>query len=373
MPRQKSDGPVRYAVVGLGYIAQVAVLPAFANAKKHATLAALISDDDRKLKELAGRYDVEFTARYDDYERCLQEASIDAVYIALPNHLHREYTIRAAELGVHVLCEKPMAVTTEECLAMLKACEDNNVKLMIAYRLHFEKANLRAVEILANNEIGSPRIFDAVFSMDVKDRDNIRLDASKGGGTVYDIGIYCINAARYLFRAEPVEVSAFTARGRDPRFAEIDEMTTAILRFPNERLASFTCSFGAAGVSCYRIVGTEGDLVVEPAFDYADSLKHRLTRDGKTSTRTFRKRDQFAPELIHFAQCIRNDSRPEPDGLEGLADVQIIEAIYESAASGRAIALDAFPSQSRPDMEIEITRPAVRKPQLVNANPPGEE
>ena len=145
------------------------------------------------------------------YENILRSGNIDAIYIALPNHLHCEYTVRAASAGIHVLCEKPMAVTSKECLEMIRACEDAGVKLMIAYRLHFDKANLKAVEIVQSEKIGTPKIFNSTFSMHVKEG-NIRLnDESLGGGPVYDIGIYCINAARYLFRNEPQEVFAFTA------------------------------------------------------------------------------------------------------------------------------------------------------------------
>src|SRR5688500_15706034 len=135
---------VRYAVVGLGHIAQVAVLPAFAHAR-NSTLAALVSDDARKRQELARRYRVESTYGYDQFEECLEQ--VDAVYIALPNSMHAEYTIRAAQAGVHVLCEKPMAVTVEECQRMIAACRKAGVKLMIAYRLHFETLNLAAMEV----------------------------------------------------------------------------------------------------------------------------------------------------------------------------------------------------------------------------------
>jgi predicted dehydrogenase len=147
--RKKPDEKrtIRYAVVGLGYITQVAVLPAFAHARRNSVLAALISDDEKKMKTLARKYRVEHTGTYQEYEECLRRAAVDAVYIALPNHMHREYTERAAAVGVHVLCEKPMALSVADCEVMINAARAANVKLMIACRLHFEAANLRAVEI----------------------------------------------------------------------------------------------------------------------------------------------------------------------------------------------------------------------------------
>jgi glucose-fructose oxidoreductase len=235
---------------------------------------------------------------------------------------------------------------------------------MIAYRLHFEAANLAAVELGASGRLGEPRLFSSAFTMQVRE-DNIRTDAEKGGGPLYDIGIYCINAARYLFRAEPTQVLAMAAKGRDPRFAEIHEAVSCSLRFPEERLATFTCSFGAADVSSYRLIGTRGDLRVEPAYDYTEALVHHLTVDGRTRTRRFARRDQFAPELMHFSTCVREGRDPEPSGREGRIDVQIIEALHRSAASGRAVELPAFESDRRPRPGQVRRVPPVRKPKLV--------
>jgi glucose-fructose oxidoreductase len=366
-PAKATDQKIRYAVVGLGYIAQIAVLPAFKHASKNSQLAALVSDDPEKLRTLSEEYSVKRTASYDEYDDFLRSGEIDAVYIALPNHLHAEYTIRAADAGIHVLCEKPMAVTTEECIRMIESAEQNDIKLMIAYRLHFEKANLKAVEIVKSGKLGVPRFFDSTHSMQVKEG-NIRLvDESQGGGPVYDIGIYSLNAARMMFRDEPDEVFAFRAKGESPRFKDADEMTTAVLRFPNDRLAAFTCSFGAADTSMYRIIGTEGDLRVEPAFEYAGDLVHHLTQQGKTRKRTFKKRDQFAPEIEYFSDCILRNKKPEPSGEEGLIDVQIIQAIFESSRTGSAIPIEPIRKQRRPEPDQDIQKPAIDKPELVNA------
>src|SRR5688500_3855820 len=197
---KKSGQKVRYAVVGLGHIAQVAVLPAFAHATRNSRLAALVSDDAGKRRALGQKYRIDRTCSYADYDSCLEQ--VDAVSIALPNSMHAEYAIRAARAGVHVLCEKPMAVTVGECDAMIEACRRHRVKLMIAYRLHFEEINLGVIDLVRKGRIGSPRFFTSSFSLKVREG-NIRTDKQLGGGSLYDIGVYCINAARHVFRAEP--------------------------------------------------------------------------------------------------------------------------------------------------------------------------
>jgi predicted dehydrogenase len=359
MPKRQ----IRYAVVGLGHIAQVAVLPAFGNARRNSKLAALVSGDPVKREELGKKYGVEKTYAYEQYDECLKQ--VDAVYIALPNNLHCEYAVRAARAGVHVLVEKPMAVTEEECERMTQAAREARVKLMVAYRLHFERANLEAGEIARSGRIGEPRLFNSTFCTPVVPG-NIRVRRDTGGGVLYDIGIYCINAARALFRDEPVEVRAVSAGTLD----EVEESVSATLRFANERIASFTASFGGAKVSEYRLAGTKGDLAVEPAYDYARPLKHRLTLDGETRERRFAKRDQFAPELLYFSDCVLQNGTPEPGGDEGLADVRVIRALYRSAESGRPVALEPFAKRSRPSLEQEIRRPPIDKPEVIHAAAP---
>jgi glucose-fructose oxidoreductase len=368
-----SKKKIRYGVVGLGYIAQLAVLPGFRNATSNSELAALISDDTEKLKKLSRQYKVDHVYSYDEYEDCLLSNEIDAVYIALPNHMHREFTVRAAKAGIHVLCEKPMAVTENECVEMMLAAAENGVKLMIAYRLHFDRSNLKAVEEIQKGAIGDPRIFNSVFTMQVQD-DNIRLaPIEEGGGTLYDIGIYCINAARYLFREEPLEALACSATNTDQRFRNCDEMTGVILRFPDDKFANFTCSFGASSVSTYQIVGTKGNLLVESPYEYAEKHVHYLTVDGVTKTQRYPRRDQFGPELVYFSDCILQDKNPEPSGLEGLIDVAIIQGIYQSAFQGRPVWLDLADKTRRPDLKQQITKPPVRKPELIHAEGPSDE
>lgn len=361
---------IRYAVIGLGYISQVAVLPAFAHARENSELAALISGDPGKLKALAKKYKVPKTYTYERFEDCLADG-IDAVYIALPNSMHRVYTERAAKAGVHVLCEKPMAVTEEECQAMVDATAKANVKLMIAYRLHFERGNLSAIDSIRAGKIGEPRIFNSLFSQQVTPG-NSRLQQDLGGGPLFDVGIYCINAARYLFGENPYEVFAFAAKSKDERFNEVEEMDAALLRFPNDRLATFVCSFGGADRSKYEVVGTKGSLRMDPAYDMATDLKCELIIEGKKQKATFKKSDQFAPEITYFSDCILEGRNPEPNGEEGLSDVRIINALLESAQKGRPVEIPTPEKKARPSIEQEIHKPPVDKPELVRARAPSQ-
>jgi glucose-fructose oxidoreductase len=360
MPKRQ----IRYAVVGLGHIAQVAVLPAFGNARRNSKLVALVSGDPVKRKQLSEKYTVENTYSYEEFDACLA-SGIDAVYIALPNHLHCEYAVRAARAKVHVLVEKPMALTEEECERMIRAAAETNVKLMVAYRLHFERANLEAGEIARSGRIGEPRLFNSTFCTPVVPG-NVRVRRDTGGGVLWDIGIYCINAARNLFRDEPFEVRAATAGHLD----QVEETVSASMRFSNERVATFSASFGAAKVSTYRLAGTKGDVAVEPAYDYARPLKHRVTLDGETRERRFAKRDQFAPELLYFSDCILQNRTPEPGGDEGLADVRVIRALYRAAETGRPVELAPFATREHPSLEQEIRRPPVAKPEVIHATGP---
>jgi glucose-fructose oxidoreductase len=357
-----SKRPIRYAVVGLGHIAQVAVLPAFAHARRNSRLTAVVSGDRTKRREIAKRYSLDRAFGYDEFDECLQ--SVDAVYIALPNSMHADYTIRAARAGVHVLCEKPMAVTAAECRRMIAACRKAKVKLMIAYRLHFETLNLSAIDLAREGRLGELKFFNSSFSMTVR-RGDIRTRRACGGGTLYDIGVYCINAARNLFRAEPTQVSAISVNSGSSTLAEIDETTAAILRFGDERLATFVTSFSASDVASFRIVGTKGDLHADPAYEYAEGLEYSLTIDGKTTRKAVAKRDQFAPELLYFSDCIVKGREPEPSGEEGLQDVRIVQALYESARSGKPVSIRPFTKMTRPTGRQRITRPGIERPTLI--------
>lgn len=368
MERNTASEKVRYAVVGLGWIAQTSVLPAFKNAKSHSELVALISSDTRKLEELGDEYGVKGRYSYEDFERCLELESVDAVYIALPNHLHLEFTERAARAGVHVLCEKPMALSTEQCQAMIDVCEQNQVKLMVAYRLHFEEANLRSIEMIKEGAVGQPRFLQATFSMQAAEG-NYRLDAARGGGPCLDLGVYCINAARYLFGEEPIEVQAMASHYGE-RFDQVEEMATVTMRFPEEKHASFTCSFGAADVARWLVVGTKGSLELDAAFELKEQMTQTLRQGETVKESSFEKRDQFGPELVYFSECILEDREPEPSGSEGKADLAVLEAISRSLVSGRKEPVNKVDVGQRPTLDQEIFRPPVGKAKLVHTQQP---
>jgi glucose-fructose oxidoreductase len=368
--RSRRD-PIRFAVIGQGHFAQTSILPAFENARGCA-LAALFSDDVTKLRALRKQYDVEYALPYAELGEFLESGAVDAVYVAVPNDLHAFFTERAAGAGVHVLCEKPIAANSAQATRMISACERGGVKLMIAYRLHFEPANLAAMEIVRGGEIGEARFLSTVFSQQVT-AENTRTQGEHAGGPLRDVGVYCINAARYLFRDEPTEAVALGVRKRnDARFREIDEQLAALLRFPGERLAQLTCSFGAYGHSEVRVMGTKGTVALSPAFNMRD-LVLEVEVGGKTRSKTFKRRDQVAPELEELAACIREDRDPEPSGREGLADLRVIEAIEASARSGRRVSIERVFPERRPRAGQARRRPPHGRVSTVNVQPPTQQ
>jgi len=374
----KKTKKIRYGVVGLGSIAQGAVLPAFKNASMNSVLTTLISEDKQKLKVLAKKYKVPNTYLYDDMEECFQKQEIDVIYIATPNDHHREIVELAAKYKINVLCEKPMAVTYSDCLYMEQVAKKNNIKMMVAYRLHFESANLEAIKMCRQGSLGDLKFFNSTFSYQIKDKKNIRLNpTSVGGGALYDIGIYCINAARYLFKSEPIEVVGFSVTSDDPRFINTEETTSAILRFPDDKLAAFTVSFGAFDSSDYEIIGEKGRIRLENAYEYAAPMELRTflhSKDGmKKATKKFKKRDQFSAELLYFSDCIMKNKIPEPGPVEGMADVKIIEAILNSIHTKAPVRFDPVEKIARPNQKQKFSRPGVKKRKLFHARSPSQE
>jgi predicted dehydrogenase len=363
-----AQSKVRYAVVGLGYIAQATVLPAFAHARRNSSLHAIVSGSVTKLNELGDRYRVPVRASYDQYERCLQE--VDAVYLCTPNSEHADYAVRAARAGKHILCEKPLAVTQQECRRMIAAARDHNVRIMTAYRLHFEPLFLEVLELVKSGRIGEPRFFNSTFSMHARPG-GIRTQRELGGGTLFDLGVYCVNTARLMFRAEPTEVFASSIDGARADMPEIDEMTAAMMRFDGDRLATFTTSFNANGVSDFRIVGTEGNIHAEPAYQHAEALGYTLTVGETVKKKKGRRRDQFAAEIAYFSECVLQGKEPEPSAEEGCWDVRIVNALYESAETGRPVALGEFEGDKAPDRKQAGDFPPLRRePELVAIEKP---
>jgi glucose-fructose oxidoreductase len=359
---------VRYAVVGLGNFAQTAVLPAFVNAADKAELGALVTGDPEKAKKLGRKYSTP-TYDYKQYDELLASEKIDAVYIAVPNSEHRKFTEAAARAGVHVLCEKPLAYSVKDAQAMVDACQNAKVHLMTAYRLHFEEGNLNAIKAIESGKIGEARLFTSIHTMQV-DPDNIRTDLSLGGGPLEDIGIYCLNAALYVFQAEPDEVTAFAIRGKDRRFKEVPEAVSATLRFSKDRLATFLCGFGESKVSEYRVIGTEGVLKMDPAFTWQGDIEQTIYRKEKAKTKSFEHRDQVAAELVYFSDCILKNKSPEPSGREGFLDVRIIDALRTSYTEHRTVKIEPLPKKRRPRASQSIRRKPAKKPKPVKADPP---
>ncbi len=364
-----AEKKVRYAVVGLGWIAQAAILPAFRHAE-NSELVALVTGDAEKARAIGKQYGIQKIYSYEDYDRLLKSGEIDAVYIATPNNKHKEFATAAARAGIHILCEKPMASTSEDCLAMIDAATAGGVKLMAAYRLHFEPANLKAISMITSGQIGEPRIFTSIFCQQVEEG-NARLKKDLAGGPLLDMGIYAINAARYSFRQEPVEVIAVAENNGEKRFAEVAEAVSVILRFPGERLAAFTCSFGAAPIDHWYVIGTKGWLQLGPGFEYHGELKLRSSIDEKEREETIPQHDQFGGEIVYFSDCVLQDREPEPSGREGLADVRVIEAAHESMRTGKPVKLEPFFVENRPDEGQKQELPAVKKPpKMVRAASP---
>lgn len=366
MGRAVQEKTVRYAVVGLGHIAQVAVLPAFSHARTNSQLSALVSGSRVKLAKLSATYGVEHVYGYDRYEECLRSGTVDAVYLALPNHLHKRYATAALRKGIHVLCEKPLGLTTSDCEAIIQAAEKSGAKLMVAYRLHFDQANLNLISLAQSGRLGDLRIVHSLFTQQVREGDT-RLDPKVGGGPLPDIGIYCINAARYVYQAEPYEVLAMRIKSKDPRFRRVEEMNGAFLRFPGNRLASFVCSFGASDRADIDVVGTNGSVRLESAYEYSVGMKQITRIGGRTKTQRYPVHDQFAPQLRYFSSCILRDRQPEPSGQEGMIDVTIIEALDRSARTGQPLKVEVSSKRTRPSLKQMERIPRPRVPPSVRA------
>ena len=357
---------VRYAVVGLGHIAQAAALPAFRHARINSQLNALVSGSRVTLSKLATTYKVEHTYDYDRYDECLES---DAVYLALPNHLHKRYASAALRKGIHVLCEKPLSLTVSDGKAIICAAEQGGAKLMVAFRLHFDEANLNLISLGQSGRLGDLRIVNSLFTQQVRKGDT-RLDPRVGGGPLPDIGIYSINAARYLYQAEPHEVVAMRLKNKDPRFRRVEEMDGALLRFPGDRLASFVCSFGASDRADIDVVGTKGSVRLESAWEYSVGTKQVIRIGERTETRRYPIHDQFAPQLRCFSDCILRNRDPEPSGHEGLIDVTIIEALRRSARTGQPVRIQVASKRTRPSLAQMMRIPPPTVPPQVHAPSP---
>jgi predicted dehydrogenase len=367
MDLARDSRKVRYAVVGGGWISQAAFMPGVPHTRNSA-LTAVVSGDVEKRRALEQRYRIQGYS-YEDYAAVLASGDVDAVYIALPNDMHRKYAVAALEAGIHVLLEKPMATSEADCQAIIDAARRSSAKLMVAYRLHFEPATLDAIRAIRSGRIGVPRLFSSVFAQHVAPSNH----RSHGGfwhGPVADMAPYPINAARMVFDAQPCEVSAFGVRDERLPF-DFAHTVTVMLRFPGERLAQFVVSYAGEPVDAYDVIGDRGALRVEPGYLFGMPLKHRLTIGGEISEREFPETDQFGGELRYFSECILHDKMPEPDGSEGLADVRVLCAIERALASGTPQRIEPLQRKAKPDPLQMQTLPPIKAPKLVGAAAPG--
>ncbi len=361
----KPDKKIRYAVVGAGWISQAAFMPGVKQTG-NSVLTAIVTGDSTKAETLGRQYGIERAYHYDAYVAALDSGGFDAIYLALPNHQHRQFAVPALERGIHVLLEKPMATSEEDCRAIIDAARRGRAKLMLAYRLHFEPGTLEAIRIAQSGALGRLSTFSSTFTQQVEDG-NHRAQNGYWSGPVPDMGTYPINAVRNLFHAEPTEVMAW---GTDTKGFGFHDTVSVTMRFPEDRLAQFTVAYGLEGADEYRITGDEGTLRVSPGYTLQGGLHHALTVDGSVTETDFRAIDQFAGETAYFSDCILENREPEPDGEEGLFDVRILAAIERALATGRSQELTPAQRGKRamPDQRTDF--PPSSAPSLVNAAAP---
>jgi predicted dehydrogenase len=351
-PADPMSERVGIAIVGLGRIAVNEMLPAFAQSK-HAKPVALVSGDRAKALKIARQYNIPESAvlDYKDVDKLANMPEVQGVYIALPNSMHAEYTVRAARAGKHVLCEKPMANSVAECQQMIDACRKAGKKLMIAYRSQYEPMDRALVKMIRDKKLGALKEFSSVNSQNMGDPQHWRLKrALAGGGALPDVGLYCINAARFLSGEEPVEVIGNTwSTPGDARFKEVEESCQFILRFPSGFIASCSTSYAAHKSQFFRLNGSDAWAEMDPAYAY-HGLKLKVSRvvDGKEQASDIQveEKNQFAAEMDHFAQCVQQNKDVHTPGEEGLQDQRIMEAIYESARIHKPVKLSA-PGKTR--------------------------
>ena len=334
---------VGYAVVGLGSIAEVAVLPAFRKSKK-SRVVALVSHDLGRARKMGKKFGVKDCFTYDDYDRCLSLPGVDAVFIASVNGAHAEQTVRAAAAGKHVLCEKPMANSVEDCRRMLEACRTNQVRLMIAYRKYFEPGSVALKKLITSGKLGRLR---HIFSTYTEIVDPIKArhwqlnPKLAGGGSLMDIGIYCVNTMRWLAGSSPIDATAHAWTDDPKRFSGVEDSIAFRLTHPGGLVCQGTSSYSAMAASFVQVHGDKGWAALNPAFAFEEERRLFGKIQGRWFEQKFKVIDEFVLELDAFADCIRRRRDPEPDGMEGLRDIATVEAIYSSARENRTVSIES--------------------------------
>lgn len=329
---QSSTGKTGFAVIGLGVIAKDFMEQIAASHTCEVT--AFVTGDAAKGKEWAQRYNVPNATIY-SYETMGEMKSnraVQAVYVATPNALHRRDVLASAAAGKHVLCEKPMAVSVEDCRAMIDACRAANVKLMIAYRMQYEPMFLKAKQIVQSGGIGKVAAIEGSFGFNSKPgvwRLNRKL---AGGGPLVDVGIYPLNAIRFLLGEEPVSYTAqaSTIDTTSGRFAEVEESLVWTMKMASGALAACSTSYGANLPGLLRLHGDKGQIDFQHTFD--DGGVHLLvTGETKVDEASPAEKNQLRLEAEYLATCLRTNATPRSPGEEGLRDQEAIDQIYKAA------------------------------------------
>jgi predicted dehydrogenase len=324
---------VGFAVVGLGAIAQGAVLPAFRNARR-AKLVALVGRDKRKAEKLARKFRAAVAYSAEEFGACLENPEVTAVYLATPQSEHLSRTIAAARAGKHVLCEKPLAVSSVQSAEMVRVCEESGVQLMTAYRKYYEPSALYLKKLIQSGKLGKIDVINTSFSeLHVAGRSIAWLLDAKvaGGGPLMDLGVYCVNTSRWLVGEDPIEVSAHAWKKDAERFREVEEGISFRLHFASGLVVQGTSTYSSAISSFVFVQGTKGWACLTPAFPFDEERRLTGKIGGKWFEKKFKVVDEFAPELDAFAEAIQTKRPIEPDGRQGHRDMLILEAIYESA------------------------------------------
>ncbi|WP_419804828.1 Gfo/Idh/MocA family protein [Terriglobus sp.] len=368
---------VRYAIVGVGDIAQEDMMPGVEHTG-NSVITALVTSDPEKASKLGDDYNVEATYSYDQFAEAIKAGTFDAIYLATPNWRHAEFIVPALNAGIHVLTEKPMEVSTEQCRAILEAERSaktgSGAKLMVAYRLHFEPATLATIDKIRSGDLGRIHLFNSSFAQ-VVDPSNHRAHHGDLAGPVLDMGPYPVNASRYVFEDEPTEVvSAAGTKHPESGFPQDFYDTVAVtLRFPGERLAQFSISYYGNPTNSFTAIGDKGTVMLDPCYMFGKPLEQTVAIKDDKSKESFKNTDHFGGELKYFSDCILNNTEPEPDGEEGFADVRVLEGVLEALKSGGSVKLAPFTRTRRIDTTAQKeTLGAVSTPDLVDAKNPSK-
>ena len=340
---------VGYALVGLGKLTIEELLPALYESRLSKP-AALVSGDPAKARRVAKQYGIPEKSVYDykNFDRIAENPDVQVVYIVLPNSMHKEFTLRAARAGKHVLCEKPMAMNAAEGEEMVNACKQAKVKLMVANRQQYEPNNRIVREIIEKKTFGPTRLFQGVITQN-QDGGPAGVNqwrhkhALAGGGALPDIGLYCLNGVRYLTGEEPHEVFATTySTPGDKRFKEIEESILWQMQFPSGLLATCTANYSTYTNKYFRFGAENGWFGMDPAYKYTGNQLQVASADGNVENRTepnVAEVNQFAAEMDHMSDCVKNNKEPMSPGEEGLQDHRIMYALYESARTKKPVSL----------------------------------